>query len=119
MGFCIHLFLPRLVMSDSSSPTGTRWIWNIFWLLLVVTGVEVALGIIKPSFLLLPLAGTSILNLIFIGLTLVKAAYIVQYFMHLKYETQSLRMAIYLPILVLIPYLTFFLLYEGVEVYGY
>jgi cytochrome c oxidase subunit IV len=106
-------------MSDSSSPTGTRWIWNIFWLLLVVTGVEVALGIIKPPFLLLPLAGTSILNLIFIGLTLVKAAYIVQYFMHLKYETQSLRMAIYLPILVLIPYLTFILLYEGVEVYGY
>ena len=84
-----------------------------------MTGVEVALGIIKPSFLLLPLAGTSILNLIFIGLTLVKAAYIVQYFMHLKYETQSLRMAIYLPILVLIPYLTFILLYEGVEVYGY
>jgi caa(3)-type oxidase subunit IV len=84
-----------------------------------VTGVEVALGIIKPPFLLLPLAGTSILNLIFIGLTLVKAAYIVQYFMHLKYETQSLRMAIYLPILVLIPYLTFILLYEGVEVYGY
>jgi caa(3)-type oxidase subunit IV len=106
-------------MSDSSSPTGTRWIWNIFWLLLVVTGVEVALGIIKHPFLLLPLAGTSILNLIFIGLTLVKAAYIVQYFMHLKYETQSLRMAIYLPILVLIPYLTFILLYEGVEVYGY
>ena len=31
MGFCIHLFLPRLVMSDSSSPTGTRWIWNIFY----------------------------------------------------------------------------------------
>jgi cytochrome c oxidase subunit IV len=106
-------------MSDSSSPTGTRWIWNIFWLLLIVTGVEVALGIIKPAFLLLPLAGTSILNLIFIGLTLVKAAYIVQYFMHLKYETQSLRMAIYLPILVLIPYLTFILLFEGVEVYGY
>jgi cytochrome c oxidase subunit IV len=84
-----------------------------------VTGVEVALGIIKPTFLLFPLAGTSILNLIFIGLTLVKAAYIVQYFMHLKYETQSLRMAIYLPILILIPYLTFILLYEGVEVYGY
>ena len=119
MGFCIHHFLPRLVMSDSSSPSGTRWIWNIFWLLLVVTGVEVALGIIKPTFLLFPLAGTSILNLIFIGLTLVKAAYIVQYFMHLKYETQSLRMAIYLPALVLIPYLTFILLYEGVEVYGY
>jgi hypothetical protein len=37
----------------------------------------------------------------------------------LKYETQTLRMAIYLPAFILIPYLTFILLYEGVKVYGY
>lgn len=106
-------------MADAHAPAGTRWIWNVFWLLLVVTGVEVALGIIKPAALLTPVAGTSILNLMFIGLTLVKAGYIVQYFMHLKYETQTLRMAIYLPAIILIPYLTFILLYEGVKVYGY
>ena len=91
-------------MADAHSPSGTRWIWNVFWLLLAVTG---------------QLAGTSILNLIFIGLTLVKAGYIVQYFMHLKYEDSTLRSSIYLPVLILIPYLTFITLYEGVKVFGY
>lgn len=106
-------------MADAHSPSGTRWIWNIFWLLLIITGVEVALGIIKPSMLLQEVAGTSILNLIFIGLTLVKAGYIVQYFMHLKYEDATFRSSIYLPALILIPYLTFITLYEGVKVFGY
>ena len=106
-------------MSDEHAPTGTRWILNVFWLLLVVTGVEVALGIIKPSMLLHEVAGTSILNLIFIGLTLVKAGYIVQYFMHLKYEDSTLRTSIYLPVLILIPYLTFITLFEGVKAFGY
>ena len=106
-------------MADAHSPSGTRWIWNIFWLLLIITGVEVALGIIKPSMLLHEVAGTSILNLIFIGLTLVKAGYIVQYFMHLKYEDSTFRTSIYLPALILIPYLTAITLYEGVKVFGY
>ena len=76
-------------MSDHESPSGTSWIWKIFWILLVITTVEVVLGIIKPPILLTSVAGTSVLNLIFIGMTLVKAAYIVQYFMHLKYEVNS------------------------------
>lgn len=106
-------------MADAHSPSGTRWIWNVFWLLLAVTAFEVGLGIVKPSFLMGQLAGTSVLNLIFIGLTLVKAGYIVQYFMHLKYEDSTLRSSIYLPVLILIPYLTFITLYEGVKVFGY
>ena len=32
-------------MSDHN---GTWWIWKVFWILLVITGVEVALGIVKP-----------------------------------------------------------------------
>ena len=106
-------------MSDHESPQGTAWIWKIFWLLLVITTVEVVLGIIKPEILLTSLAGTSVLNLIFIGLTLVKAAYIVQYFMHLKYEVTSLKYAIYLPVLILIPYLTFILIFEGQAIFEF
>ena len=106
-------------MSDHESPQGTAWIWKIFWLLLVITTVEVVLGIIKPEILLTSLAGTSILNLIFIGLTLVKAAYIVQYFMHLKYEETALKYAIYLPVLILIPYLTFILIFEGQAIFEF
>ncbi len=54
-------------MSDHN---GTWWIWKVFWILLVITGVEVALGIVKPEFMLTPVIGTSILNIVFIVLTL-------------------------------------------------
>ena len=92
---------------------GTWWIWKVFWILLVITGVEVVLGIIKPEIMLKPFRGTSILNIVFIVLTLVKAGYIVQVFMHVKYEKKALKYALYLPSLILIPYLTFILLTEG------
>jgi caa(3)-type oxidase subunit IV len=105
-------------MGEHAHPTGTAWIWKIFWLLLAITAVEVALGIVKPEFLLVQFAGTSLLNLIFIGLTLVKAAYIVMYFMHLKFEETFLQWTIYLPVLVLIPYLTFILIAEGAQIYA-
>ncbi len=106
-------------MSDHDSPQGTAWIWKIFWFLLAITTIEVVLGIVKPEILLTSLAGTSILNLLFIGLTLVKAAYIVQYFMHLKYEVDSLRYSIYLPVIILIPYLTFILIFEGQNIFEF
>ena len=92
---------------------GTWWIWKIFWILLAITAVEVAFGIIKPEFMLVPVFGTSILNYFFIILTLVKAAYIVQIFMHVKFENKALKFALYAPTLILIPYLTFILLTEG------
>ena len=92
---------------------GTWWIWKVFWILLVITGVEVVLGIIKPEIILGLFLGTSMLNIVFIVLTLVKAGYIVQVFMHVKYEKKALKYALYLPSLILIPYLTFILLTEG------
>ena len=92
---------------------GTWWIWKIFWILLAITAVEVAFGIIKPEFMLAKVFGTSILNFFFIILTLVKAAYIVQIFMHVKFENKALKFALYAPTLILIPYLTFILLTEG------
>lgn len=105
-------------MGEHAHPTGTAWIWKIFWLLLAITAVEVALGIVKPEFLMVQFAGTSLLNIIFIGLTLVKAAYIVMYFMHLKFEETFLQWTIYLPVLILIPYLLFILIAEGAQIYA-
>ena len=102
-----------------SEHTGTWWIWRVFWILLFVTAVEVILGIIKPviltdnSFL-----GTSLLNLIFIILTIIKAAYIVMEFMHLGDEVKGLKLSILLPAIVLIPYLMFILLTEGNYIFG-
>jgi cytochrome c oxidase subunit 4 len=89
-----------------------------FWILLIVTAVEVALGIVQPEVFEAQLFGTRILNYIFIILTLVKAYYIVAFFMHLKYEKTSLKWTIYLPALILIPYLTFIVLTEGSYMFG-
>jgi len=104
---------PNLPSEHHDSPEGTWWIWKVFILLLVVTTVEVVLGIIKPEILMVNFLGTSLLNVIFIVLTLVKAFYIVAEFMHLKFEWKNLIWTISLPMLILIPYLTFILLTEG------
>tara|TARA_B110000495_G_C22982330_1_gene577592 strand:+ start:311 stop:637 length:327 start_codon:yes stop_codon:yes gene_type:complete len=100
-------------MADTTT-NSNWWIWKVFWILLVVTAVEVALGIIKPGFLVEnQFLGTKLLNHIFIVLTIVKAAYIVLSFMHLGHERKSLKWTILIPPIILIPYLLFILLTEG------
>ena len=50
-----------------SEQTGTWWIWKVFWILLIVTAIEVVLGIIKPSVLIdNSFLGTTLLNFVFI-----------------------------------------------------
>ncbi len=90
------------------------WIWKVFWILLTITTVEVLLGLIKPPFLAdTQFLGTSLLNHIFIIMTLVKAGYIVMVFMHLGHEKKSFQWTVLLPVLVLIPYLLWLVLVEG------
>ncbi len=93
------------------------WIWKVFWILLGITAVEVALGMIKPEFLMGQFLGTMLINHVFIILTIIKAAYIVMSFMHLGHEKKSLRWTILLPALILIPYLLFIVLVEGQYTY--
>ena len=100
-------------MADTTT-NSNWWIWKVFWILLIVTTVEVVLGIIKPGFLInTQFLGTKLLNHIFIVLTIVKAAYIVLSFMHLGHERKSLKWTILIPAIILIPYLLFILLTEG------
>ena len=97
---------------------GHWWIWKVFWILLIVTTVEVVLGLIKPPLLVDTIfLGTKLLNHVFIILTLIKAAYIVQVFMHLGFERKSLIWTILLPAFVLVPYLLFILLTEGTHAF--
>jgi cytochrome c oxidase subunit IV len=103
----------KLPSEHHESPEGVWWIWKVFIILLVVTTVEVVLGIIKPPMLMGQMLGTSILNIIFIVLTLVKAFYIIAEFMHLKFERSNFMWTIALPMLILIPYLAFIVLTEG------
>jgi cytochrome c oxidase subunit 4 len=73
-------------------------IWKVFFILLVITCIEffVAL-IIAPKH-----PGATWINPIYIVLTLVKAFYIVAFFMHLKFEKIGLIMAIIVPVLFII-----------------
>tara|TARA_B100000427_G_C15183873_1_gene452869 strand:- start:131 stop:448 length:318 start_codon:yes stop_codon:yes gene_type:complete len=98
-------------MAESGS---TRKIWIVFWILFVLTTIEVLLGIFKPIILTDNfLIGVSLLNHTFILLTLVKAYYIVMTFMHLGDEKKSLQLSIIAPMWVLVPYLLFILLSEA------
>lgn len=103
----------------SQTGSHTALIWKVFAFLSLVTIVEVYLGIVKPDFLHLSnILGTSILNWIFLILTLVKAYGIAWYFMHLKDEKTWFRRSIVWPVVFLICYLAFFLLYEGDAVFN-
>ena len=66
---------------DHGSMTKKK-IWGVFWVLLGITAIEffIALVLIPRGVLSHPVG-----NIIYIGLTLLKAFYIVAYFMHLKF----------------------------------
>ena len=92
----------------------TRKIWIVFWILFVLTTIEVLLGIFKPGTLVdNSIIGVSLLNHTFIILTLVKAYYIVMTFMHLGDEKKTLKISIITPMFILVPYLLFILLVEA------
>ena len=98
----------------ASETKGNWWIWKVFWILLFITAFEVALGIIKPSFLVDTIfLGTKLINHVFIILTIIKAAYIINQFMHLGHEKVTLKWTILLPALILVPYLLFILFSEA------
>jgi len=78
-------------------------IWKVFWIMLGVTLVELLVGFKAESWALSKL----FLKFFFIGLTVVKAAYIVLSFMHLGDEVKALKWVILGPFIVLILYLVF------------
>lgn len=86
-----------------------KTIWKVFFILLGITVFEFIIAfVLQPSYL-----KTSI----FVGLTLVKAAYIVGEFMHLKHEAKSLLWAILLPI-IFIAWLLLAMMMEGGSIFN-
>lgn len=86
-----------------------RHIWKVFWILLGVTAAEFIIAFTVN-------AGT-LKTTTFILLTIVKAAYIVGEFMHLKYEVKVLYWSILIPLVFIIWMLVAFL-YEGFSIGG-
>lgn len=89
-------------------------IWGVFVILSIVTIIEVALGIMRPDFLVdHHFLALKLLNWIFIILTIFKAYYITWDFMHMRDETTGLRRAAIWTGVFLIAYLVLLLLIEG------
>ena len=91
-------------VDKAHSGLNTKVIWKVFWILLGVTIFEVSISFTGIS--------KEILLYTFIVLTIVKAYYIVGYFMHMKFEAMPLQYSILLPF-ILIVYLIFIAIYEG------
>jgi len=108
-----HVFHP----GDPVAPAKVRWIWVIFWWLLAVTTVEVSLafmnfyntwGADEHTHHTI----TKVLKYVYIFLTLVKAYFIVFYYMHLKDERKALKFTLGFLVIVLTYFVTL-LMVEG------
>ena len=82
---------------------------RVFWILLIVTIVEIGLAFIHYFWHFPPRA---LLNAVFIGLTIVKAFYIIGEFMHLRHEIKTLILLFLVPLVFLFWAITA-LIYEG------
>jgi cytochrome c oxidase subunit IV len=94
-------------LDKAHSGLNTKVIWKVFWILLIVTIFEVSISFTSIS--------KDILLYIFVALTIFKAYYIVGYFMHLKFEKMPMQYSLLLPFLLII-YLIFIALYEGIAI---
>ncbi|MCS5663095.1 MAG: cytochrome C oxidase subunit IV family protein [Flavobacteriales bacterium] len=92
-------------MSQNNS-NETKKIWYVFSILLALICLEVILGVHKPL-------TQEVLKWTFIVLTLVKAYYIVAYFMHMKRKRRNFTLTMAFPSIIVIPYILFILLIEN------
>lgn len=90
----------------SDRQASIKSIWRTFWILLIVTMVEVGLAFLH---LYTGFPGKLLLNSVFIGLTIVKAFYIVAEFMHLGHEIKNLIWTILMPLTLFIWFIIAFL----------
>lgn len=85
--------------SEEEGKVKRKKLWRVFWIMLAITLVELAIGTYAAQMGLLTAKRetTFTLKLIFVGLTIVKAAYIVLSFMHLGDEKKVLKWIIIAP----------------------
>jgi cytochrome c oxidase subunit 4 len=76
-------------------------IWKVFFILLAITCVEFFIALYLVPFHVMGMT-YGVANPVYIVLTLLKAFYIVAFFMHLKFEKAGLVYAILVPILFII-----------------
>ncbi|KEQ29920.1 cytochrome C oxidase subunit IV family protein [Pedobacter antarcticus] len=85
-------------------------IWQVFFILLGITVVEFIIALV-----ILPkgMMGHTTGNVLYILLTILKAYYIVAYFMHLKFEKTGLQLALGLAFIFIIYFIVLMLIEGG------
>lgn len=92
--------------------TSTKHIWKVFWILLLITMVELGLGLGIYAYWHDTVLAKNLVKGIITILSLAKAFYIVAYFMHLGDEIKNMIMTIVVPLALFIWFIIAFL-YEG------
>jgi len=95
---------------EAHAALSKKKIWQVFGILLVITVIEfiIALWVIPNGYM-----SQSIGNFVYITLTLLKAFYIVAYFMHLKYEKLGLQLALSVTFVFIIYFIVLMLIEGG------
>ena len=108
-----HMAASPEITFQHEPAANTKRIWKTFWILLVLTIAELALGLSHYAFhvegwLLMFLKGGMII------LSACKAVYIVSIFMHLGDEIRNLKLTLLIPLLLFIWFILAFL-WDGVS----
>jgi cytochrome c oxidase subunit IV len=92
-------------VADGESKKQIGRIWKVFWILLVVTLIEVMIGM----FLSGKGVPKALLAVVFLALTLFKAGYIVSVFMHLGDEKRNFLITVLIPLTLFVWFIIAFL----------
>ncbi|MEO8582732.1 MAG: cytochrome C oxidase subunit IV family protein [Flavitalea sp.] len=96
--------------AEAGHALDTKAIWRTFWILLVITCLELIVGMfIAPRF---PHHVKIWFNILYIIFTGAKAFYIIAEFMHLRHEIKNMIMTIAIPALLFVWFIAAFL-WEG------
>ncbi|MCP1381420.1 cytochrome C oxidase subunit IV family protein [Runella salmonicolor] len=95
-------------VDENAGAEQRKAIWRTFWILLILTAVEFLIAF--------TLEAGPLKTAIFVGMTIVKAFYIVGEFMHLKHEVKSLIWAILIPCIFVV-WLLIALMREGGSIF--
>ena len=96
--------------TEEEGKKSRRKLWNVFWIMLGITIVELIVGARAPG---RGWSGHLWLKVFFIGFTIIKAGYIVMAFMHLGHEVKFFKYIVLLPYTVFILYGIFIIINEG------
>ena len=91
-------------VESKESKNQIKRIWKVFWILLVITIIEVMMG----KFLSHSMP-KGIVNFFFIALTVLKAGYIVSIFMHLGDEFKGFILTVLIPLVLFVWFIIAFL----------